>query len=419
MSSPFDGVETEWLQYAFCKDRFGIEVHIMHDFYNNENVVSNLWGITLALIMKHFCHFFLKEPVAKELGKKMVYKGTGNKRKIMEVKRTFYYVPFLKNVQRLLSKGKTLEIMLKNNGYSKDNKIRSFSDGLLCKGHPIFSTNIQALQIVLYHDQMQLCNAVGNRVKTHKLYMFYYVVLLNLPLKYRTKLEDIHLFAIARSIDVKEYGFDAILEPLLLDVQQLSNHDGYQFTLDNGRYITLQGALAAFIADTPASHEAAGFKEGVGLAFKKCRHCHATFESMQTDFLEENFDLRNLQEHLHYLSTMSENDDNLSQHLSMIYGINRPSILLEFPHFDVCEQMPEDIMHVLFEGVIPYTVKLVLHHFIMIDKCFSIQEFNGKLSGFNYAYFNKKYQPNPITRKDVSINGEYRCGCYLPFCLFF
>ncbi|EDO29559.1 predicted protein [Nematostella vectensis] len=278
----------------------------------------------------------------------------------------------------------------------------------LQSNHKLYENKLihnQALQIVLYHDEIQLCNAVGNRVRTHKLYMFYFIIL-NLPLQYRTKLQDIHLVAIARSVDVKEYGFDVVLKPLLLELEQLATPDGYQFTLSEGTYINLQGALAAYIADTPASHEAAGFKEGVGLSFKKCRHCHATFEEMQSNFLEENFHARSLQEHLHYLDPMKECEDSLLQHLSMVYGVNRASILLDFPYFDVCEQMPQDVMHVLFEGVIPYTVKLVLHYFIRIEKQLTIQQLNRKLIGFNYAYFNKKYQPNPFSQQDIYIDGD-------------
>ncbi|EDO35139.1 predicted protein [Nematostella vectensis] len=193
----------------------------------------------------------------------------------------------------------------------------------------------------------------------------------------------------------------------IVELEQLATPDGYQFTLSEETYINLQGALAAYIADTPASHEAAGFKEGVGLSFKKCRHCHATFEEVQSNFLEENFHARSLQEHLHYLDSIKECEDSLLQHLSMVYGVNRASILLDFPYFDVCEQMPQDVMHVLFEGVIPYTVKLVLHHFIRIEKQLTIQQLNRKLIGFNYAYFNKKYQPNPFSQQDFYIDGDY------------
>ena len=42
-----------------------------------------------------------------------------------------------------------------------------------------------------------------------------------------------------------------------------------------------QGALLAFTGDIPAVHRVGGFKEGVGFAYRNCRHCMATIEQIQ------------------------------------------------------------------------------------------------------------------------------------------
>lgn len=42
------------------------------------------------------------------------------------------------------------------------------------------------------------------------------------------------------------------------------------------------GTLVAFVGDTPAVNMVGGFKEGVGMAMRKCRHCMATFSQIQT-----------------------------------------------------------------------------------------------------------------------------------------
>lgn len=39
---------------------------------------------------------------------------------------------------------------------------------------------------------------------------------------------------------------------------------------------SVQGTLVAFLGDTPAVNMVGGFKEGVGNAMRKCRHCMAT-----------------------------------------------------------------------------------------------------------------------------------------------
>ncbi len=43
----------------------------------------------------------------------------------------------------------------------------------------------------------------------------------------------------------------------------------------------ITGTLVAFVGDTPAVNQVGGFKEGVGIAMRKCRHCMATHDQIQ------------------------------------------------------------------------------------------------------------------------------------------
>ena len=52
----------------------------------------------------------------------------------------------------------------------------------------------------------------------------------------------------------------------------------------------------------------------------------------------------------------------LLSHFSTSYGINRQSILMDIPGFSVISSLPHDIMHDLFEGVVPYELKLLIRH---------------------------------------------------------
>jgi len=59
----------------------------------------------------------------------------------------------------------------------------------------------------------------------------------------------------------------------------LQNH-GIQFEVCGQRKL-FKGTLQLFLADTVAAHQIGGFKVGVGLSLRKCRHCMATFEQIQ------------------------------------------------------------------------------------------------------------------------------------------
>lgn len=49
-------------------------------------------------------------------------------------------------------------------------------DGELMKSHPLFSTRSHALQIILYCDDIEMCNPLGSHAGKHKLLMFYYTL---------------------------------------------------------------------------------------------------------------------------------------------------------------------------------------------------------------------------------------------------
>ena len=47
---------------------------------------------------------------------------------------------------------------------------------------------------------------------------------------------------------------------------------------------------------------------------------------------------------------------------SKMSGVNRKSILCELPDFDVTLQLPQDVIHLLFEGLFHLQIKLFLNY---------------------------------------------------------
>ena len=70
---------------------------------------------------------------------------------------------------------------------------------------------------------------------------------------------------------------------------------------------------------------------------------------------------------------------------STTYGLNYPSPLKQIHEFHVANsQLPQDIMHVLFEGVIPKEIKLMLHAFIS-KNYFTLHVLNSRIKSFTYG----------------------------------
>lgn len=50
--------------------------------------------------------------------------------------------------------------------------LKDYCDGRSCKAHPLFSVDISALQIILYFDEVEVCNPLGTKKNIHTLGVF-------------------------------------------------------------------------------------------------------------------------------------------------------------------------------------------------------------------------------------------------------
>ena len=244
----------------------------------------------------------------------------------------------------------------------KDGFFHDFIDGDIFKSHPLFLKFPTVLQLILYTDEIELCNPLGSRAKKNKLLLIYYT-LGNINPKYRSRLAAIRLLAMVKSKDLSHCGIDEIFQRINRNLTELC--DGVQVSTANGAK-TIYGALMSVCGDNLAQHEVAGFKVGVGFAYSKCRHCECNFEDMQEQFNEDLFVKRTIASYNRQCNDIeTASTDFLKDNLKTTYGINRRSKLTEFPHFDIINQTPQDIMHVILEGVAPYEIKCVLKHLVL------------------------------------------------------
>ena len=85
-----------------------------------------------------------------------------------------------------------------------------------------------------------------------------------------------------------------------------------------------------------------------------------------------------------------------SEH-STTYGVTGSSTLNEIANFHVVTQLPQDIMHVLLEGVVPYEVRLMMKSFITEDKLLTLDTLNERISCFCYSSSEAADKPSPFT----------------------
>ena len=127
------------------------------------------------------------------------------------------YVPILGTLKSIFKNSEIRECFLQEKR-SKTGMYQDINDGLYFRNHPLFSQHRHALQILLYYDDFETANPLGSKKGIHKLGCVYFT-LKNLPPKLNSVLMNVHLAALFYTEDLKTYGFDLILKPLIDDLK--------------------------------------------------------------------------------------------------------------------------------------------------------------------------------------------------------
>ncbi|KAM7399882.1 hypothetical protein PAMP_019120 [Pampus punctatissimus] len=312
----------------------------------------------------------------------------GQSRVLVIKNRSFYYISLVKSLEQLLSNSRIFDMIHTTpQSCHKDGMI----DGSLFKSHPLFSVKPSALQIILYTDEIEICNPLGSHASVNKLLMVYYT-LGNINPKFRSKLAAIRLLAIAKPDDIDKCGVDFVLQRIDEDLKLLYN--GVTIQTQSGGF-ELFGAVVSVCGDTL----------GVGFAYSKCRHCECTFEEMQINFNEESFTKRTMEKHIRQCHEIQKAcTDFLKSALKTTYGINRRSKLVDFPAFDLIRQTPQDIMHIItHQGVAPMEIKCVLKYLVLSGQM-ELDVFNSAMQSFPLSPVDVRDKPCPISVSTLASN---------------
>ena len=319
----------------------------------------------------------LLEPVKILLGSRL--KWNQKNRKLLELKSHGYIVPFLENLKLLLNINDVRKCIKPTHACrSADGKMRDFYDGSFLQ-QEIYENapnHIRDREILIgaYYDDLEIANPVGVDTKKHKVAMFYWQVL-NIPAAKRSKLHCIQLLGIAKTKDIKFFGFAAILNDFKEGLVELFNNG-----IEVNGLGRLFGRLLVFSGDNLALHTIAGFKQGVGFAHKICMSCYAQRNQIPDLLLHEQCSLRTLEKYNEECEILSGAlSVEARRYWSKQYGINSRSVLADVPGFDVTQNLLHDPMHILFEGISMYIVKELLKHYTA-KKLFTVEELNKYLA---------------------------------------
>lgn len=240
--------------------------------------------------------------------------------------------------------------------------------------------------MALYIDEFEICNPLGTSRKIHKVTAVYWV-LLNLPAKLRSSLTSIQLAVLGKSEDVKRYGYDKLLEPLYKDIRLLEEHGIFVEVV--GQFV--KGAIFCVCADNLAAHSLAGFQESFNVE-KFCRFCLVSRDQIAVADLTD-FPLRDIGHHNTVVEALVQND-----RVQSICGVRNDCVLRKkLLFFHPITAFPPDILHDLFEGVVPVELSLCLKH--LISKGYiTFDVLNDCIKSFPYQFSDKINKPQKIPK---------------------
>ena len=312
--------------------------------------------------------------------------------KTIVVQDTMQYVPIEKTLGILLNDETACQLIhehAKKVSQQKKDRITEYCDTEYFQNHPFFCKYPDTLVLHLYIDGFETTNELGSHTQIHKLEGLYMVVR-NFPNKYLSKLNSIFLVGLWYANDVKTYGYDALLKPVLSTLKKLETDSGIVVDV-RGEPKVVRGILSLFSADNLGLHSLFGYLESFA-ATKFCHICECTKDTAQDFFLEKCFVLRTRES---YNDSVQQAIDDPAYNPSLT-GIKRGCCLNELQYFHVAENYGVDAMHDILEGVVPFELALVLES-LVAAKYFSLDELNAAIQFFDYSNSDRNSKPSTLS----------------------
>ena len=251
--------------------------------------------------------------------------------------------------------------------------------------------------IQIYYDDFETANPIGSKAGCHKLGAFYFTIT-NFGQKFNSKLDNIHLVALAKKEDIVYYGMSRIIKPLVKELIDLEN--GFDVVMEDGSVKHVVCVLGNTVADNLGLHGILGYTESFAHSYC-CDFCLGTTDDFQTVFTESNLTVRSRELYRRHCETLQTSGTK-----THVFGIKSVCELSQLKYYHPAENDTADLMHDILEGVAPYEINLLLRDVIVTRKLVNIDEFNTMLKCFNYGALMSASKPSeiPLSRLQSSTN---------------
>lgn len=242
--------------------------------------------------------------------------------------------------------------------------IKSITQGTIWKSLDINAENIK-IPLTFYFDEVEVNNPLGSHKGINKIGTVYCTISC-LPPEYASMLENIFLLQIHKYTDHKCFGNDRIFHNIVQQITDLENN-GLIINVC-GREYKIFFSLTYIAGDNLGLNSILGFNKSFNSMYS-CRICTTSKTELHKQFVENAQLIRKIEDY--------------SEHCSKkIFGVQELCIFNKIPAFHLLKNLSVDPMHDLLEGVCRYDIGKILNNFINVEKFFTLQHLNNRLSNY-------------------------------------
>lgn len=331
------------------------------------------------------------------------------------IQSTFMYISIKKTLLSLFNNEDFEQLYLNYNRncdhVCRENVYERFCCGDVYKQSDFFQSNPLAIQLKIFVDDVEPCDALKSKAGKHKITAFY-MQINNLPSKYLSNLNSIYLLALCDASDLKnDYtNVNNVIETITADIKELET---IGIKTKSGLY--LKGTMACMTFDNLGGNILLGLSGSFSSNYY-CRICtafKADCQQMTKECIEA---LRTVSDYNECLAKLCEEDASAN-----VKGVKSYCHLNDLQFFHTMKNITVDLMHDILEGIIPFVLEK-LFRYCIANKIATLEKIQNLVECFNFGELYKQTIPSKINleRKNLGQNASqsYCLFIHIPYILF-
>lgn len=320
----------------------------------------------------------------------------------------YQYIPFVDTITALFQREDFRRVYFEYNSRNhvcKDDCVKDLCCGEVFKENQLFRSDPLALRLHISADEFEICNPLGSKATIHKLTGFYFTIQ-NLPPQFRSKSENIFLFCLCYSDDLKTKYTD-VNDIWALVVKDIGFLETNGINVEGGK--TIKGSIALMSFDNLGANSMLGFVSCFRANYF-CRICEMPIDDCRLECRENPLKMRTLDS---YNNILDRIENSTKVDFKDTRGIKMKCVLNELQYFHILKNVTVDPMHDLNEGVVPFALNQLFRHMIKL-KIIPEEELLKKVQYFDYGFLNQRNVPSMISfdKSNLGQNAA-QSGCLL------